>query len=141
MDATLPVSADGSVIGSWDDKGDEGEETDEFGNPLGGEQMHILLDEVDVRKYKKIVLAAAVAKKRIEKGETFADAHNPIASIYNAETNEEIASYRLDKEVPGKDAVCFGCLEYDEDTFLWNFVPLADGYKGGMLYLAREVYN
>ena len=142
MEATLPISADGSVIGSWDDRGDEeGEETDEFGHPLGGEQMYIQLDEVDVLKHKKIVLAAAVAKDRIEKGETFADAHNPIASISNAETDEEIATYRLNTDFPGKDAVCFGCLEYNDETFLWNFVPLAEGYNGGMEYLAREVYN
>ncbi len=32
-------------------------------------------------------------------------------------------------------------LEYNEDTFLWNFIPLAEGYNGGMQFLAREVFN
>lgn len=142
MEATLPISADGAVIGSWDDKGEaETEELDEDGHPIHGEQMHILLDEVNVLKHKKIVLAAAVAKEYIKKGETFADAYNPIASISNAETNEIIAIYKLDAEFPGKDAVCFGCLEYDENSFIWNFIPMADGYNGGMEYLAREIFN
>lgn len=142
MEATLPISADGAVIGSWDDKGEtETEELDEDGHPIHGEQMHILLKEVDVLKHKKIVLAAAVAKEHIKKGETFMDAYNPIASISNAENNEIIAIYNLDMEFPGKDAVCFGCLEYDDHSFLWNFIPMADGYNGGMEYLAREVFD
>ena len=137
MEATLPVSGDGGVIGSWDDKGDDGDE----GDDEAGEQMHIQLDEIDVLKHQSIVLAAVVAKKRVEAGETFADADSPVATIYNAENGEEIASYALDSDFPGKDAVCFARLEYDENTFLWNFVPLADGYNGGMQFLAREVFN
>lgn len=137
MEATLPISADGGVIGSWDDKGDGGDDSDDE----AGEQMHIQLDEVDVFKHHSIVLAAAVAKDKIAAGETFADAQDPVVTIYNAETEEAVAEYKLASEFPGKDAVCFGKLEYNEDTFLWNFVPLAEGYNGGMQFLAREVFN
>ena len=133
MEATLPISADGGVIGSWDDKGG--------GDDEAGEQMHIQLDEVDVFKHHSIVLAAAVAKEKITEGETFTDAHDPAITIYNAETEEVVAEYKLASEFPGKDAVCFGKLEYNEDTFLWNFIPLAEGYNGGMQFLAREVFN
>ena len=38
-------------------------------------------------------VAAAVAKDRILKGETFADAHDPIVTIYNADTEEQVAEY------------------------------------------------
>lgn len=49
MEATLPISKDGSVIGSWDDMSDGSEEDNEC-----GETMHIILDEVDTRKYLSI---------------------------------------------------------------------------------------
>ena len=103
--------------------------------------MHILLDNVDVRKHKAIIIAAAVAKARIALGETFADAHNPILSISNEDTNEEIVSYALASQFPGKDAICIARLEFDDDSFLWTFVPTEDSFTGGMEYLARMVFN
>lgn len=135
MESTLPISADGAVIGSWDDMSDDGEDEE------CGETMHVILDEVDTRKYSSIVFAAVVAKDRIAAGETFADAHDPIVSIYNAETDEEVAEYKLASTFPGKDAVCFGRMDFDPKTMLWNFVPMDDSYNGGMQYLATEVYN
>lgn len=134
LEGTLPVSSDGAVIGSWDDKTDDGAEE-------CGETMHVLLDEVDTNKHKSIVFAAVVAKDRIEAGETFADAHDPVVTIYNAENEEVVAEYKLASKFPGKDAVCFGRMDFDEETFFWNFTPMGDGYNGGMQYLATEVYN
>ena len=134
MDATLPISGDGSVIGSWDDMASNSDEE-------CGESLHILLDEVDTTKHSSIVLAAAVAKHKIALGETFADAHDPIVTIYNAETEEVVAEYRLASDFVGKDAVCFGKLVFDENSLIWSFQPIADGYNGGMEYLAREVFN
>ena len=75
MEATLPISSDGSVIGSWDDMSDDEDDSE------CGETMHVLLEEVDTRKYSSIVFAAAVAKDRIQKGETFADAHNFVGCV------------------------------------------------------------
>ena len=132
MEATLPISSDGSVIGSWDDMSDDDE---------CGETMHVLLEEVDTRKYATIVFAAAVAMDRIKAGETFADAHDPVVNIYDAETDELLAEYKLAQQFPGKDVVCFGKVAYDAEKMLWNFEPMADGYKGGMMYLATEVFN
>lgn len=135
MENTLPISADGSVIGSWDDMANSGSD-DEC-----GETMHVILDEVDTTKYLSIVFAAAVAKDKIAAGETFVDAHNPLITIYNAENDDVVAEYKLASSFPGKDAVCFGRMEFDNHTFLWNFTPMAEGYNGGMEYLAREVFN
>lgn len=135
MEATLPISADGSVIGSWDDMADDG------GDDECGETMHVILDEVDTTKYSSIVFAAVVAKDKIEAGETFADAHDPVVTIYNAETDEVVAEYKLASAFPGKDAVCFGRMDFDNHTFLWNFIPMDESYNGGMQYLATEVYN
>ncbi len=136
MEATLPISADGSVIGSWDDKSDVGEEYDEC-----GETMHVILNEVDTRKYSSIVFAAVVAKEEIKRGKTFVDAHDPIVTIYNAETDEVVAEYELASAFPGKDTVCFGRMDFDNHTFLWSFLPLDEAYNGGMQYIATEVYN
>lgn len=137
MEATLPISADGSVIGSWDDmvESTEGEEGD------CGETMHVLLDEVDTRKYVSIQFAAAVAKDRILNGETFEDAHDPIVTIYNADTNEKVAEYKLARSFPGKDAVCFARMDFNEESFLWNFIPMEDSYNGGIQFLATEIFN
>ena len=135
MEATLPISSDGSVIGSWDDMSDDDDDSE------CGETMHILLEEVDTRKYSSIVFAAAVAKDRIQKGETFADAHDPVVNIYDADTDELLAEYKLAQQFPGKDVVCFGKVTYDNDTMLWNFEPMAKGDKGGMMFLATEVFN
>lgn len=134
MEATLPLSSDNAVIGSWDDMDDSGD--DEC-----GETMHVLLDEVDTRKYKSIVFAAVVAKNKIAAGETFADAHDPVVTIYNADDEDEIANYKLASSFPGKDAVCFGRMDYDTKSMMWNFVPMEDAYNGGMQYLATEVFN
>lgn len=136
-DATLPLASDGSVIGSWDDMADD----DEGEGDDCGKTMQILLEEVDTRKYSSIALCAVVAMDRIAKGETFADAHSPVVSIYDADTDELVAEYQLATQFPGKDAVCFGKMEYDANSMLWSFVPMAEGYKGGMMYLATEVFD
>lgn len=140
LEATLPISADGSVIGSWDDPGGDNEDEDDE-ETEHGEVMHVLLDEVDIRKHSSIVFAAVVAKKDVEEGKTFANAHNPVVSIYNVDSDDVVAEYKLDKSFPGKDAVCFGRMEYNSDTMMWNFVPMDDSYNGGMQYLATEVFN
>lgn len=134
MDVTLPLSGDNAVIGSWDDMTDD--EDAEC-----GETMHVLLDEVDVSVHSSIVFAAVVAKDRIEAGEHFEDAHDPIVRIYDAENDELIAEYKLADKFPGKDAVCFGRMVYNEDEMLWSFEPMADSYEGGLQHLATEVYG
>ena len=136
QERTLPISQDKSVIGSWDDMSDVEEEDNEC-----GERMHVDLDEVDTKKHLSIVFAAVVAKDRIAAGETFADAHDPVVTIYNYETKDIVAEYKLASKFPGKDAVCFGRMEFNEETFLWNFVPMEESHNGGLEYLATEVYN
>lgn len=134
MEATLPLSGDDAVIGSWDDMADD-DDTE------CGETMHVRLDEVDVSQHSSIVFAATVAKDRIQAGESFEDAHDPIVRIYDAEKDELIAEYKLADKFPGKDVVCFGRMVYDENEMLWNFEPMADAYNGGMEFLATEVYG
>lgn len=126
---TLPLSADEAVIGSWDDVTGE-----------SGEIIHVLLDEVDTRKYKSIIIIAAVAPAKIKKGETFKDAQEPILTIYDAEDEEILAEYKLAESHPEDDCVCVGKLTIGDDGLIWEFEPLSDGYKGGIEYVASEIY-
>lgn len=135
MEATLPLSADNAVIGSWDDM-DDGGESDEC-----GETLHILLNEVDVSQYNTIVLAAAVAKDRIEAGESFADAHDPVVRIYDADKDELMAEYKLADNFPGKDVVCFGKMVWDSEEMMWSFEAMAEAHNGGMQHLATEIFG
>jgi len=126
---TLPLSADNAVIGSWDDITGE-----------SGEIIHILLDEVDTRKYKSIVIIAAVAPQKIKHGETFKDAKEPVLTIYDAEDEEVLAEYSLSDSHPNDDCVCIGKLKLSEDELNWEFEPLSNGYTGGIEYVATEIY-
>lgn len=57
MESTLPISSDGSVIGSWDDMASDDEDDNEC-----GETMHVLLEEIDTRKYSSIVFVQQLPK-------------------------------------------------------------------------------
>ncbi len=130
---TLPASPDGSVIGSWDDMAEDSDTS-------CGETMHIMIEEVNTIKYKRIALAAVVADDRIKLGETFKDVSGAKVTITDVENGEELISYPLSEKFPNMDAVCFGELVYDENNYQWNFRPMASGYKGGILYLANNVF-
>lgn len=134
MDETLPLSGDNAVIGSWDDIASEG-------NTECGETLHVILNEVDVSQHSSIVMAAVVAMAEVEVGKSFADAHDPIVRIYDAEKDKLIAEYKLAEKFPGKDAVCFGRLVFDENKTLWRFEPMAEAHNGGMAFLATEIYG
>lgn len=135
MQDTYPISSDGSVIGSHDEMSNEEECKD------CDETMYVSLEEVDTRTFSTIVFVAAVGIDQIRNGETFADAHDPVVNIYDADTGELLAEYKLAQQFSGKDVVCIGKVAYDFEKMLWNFEPMADGYQGGIMYLAREVYN
>ncbi len=133
-DRTLPISADGSVIGSWDAMTDD-DESEEC-----GETMHVLIDEINSIKYKKIVLAAVVAMNEVKKGVTFSNIKKSKVTMTDADEGNILASYDLNSQFQGKDAVCFAELVYDENNYIWNIRPLADSYNGGILYLSNEVF-
>lgn len=133
MRDTLPLSPDGSVIGSWDDMTDDED-------AQCGETMHILIDEVNTMKYKEIVFAAVVADEKIKIGERFKDVEGAKVTITDVENEEEIVSYTLSQKFPNNDAVCFGKLVYDKDNYKWSYKPMSVGYNGGILYLANEVF-
>lgn len=131
LEETLPLSIDNSVIGSWDDKGDDDVTSS------SQEQIHVLLNEIDVRRYRSIAIIASVAldqtkdeqgRTRFLEGKKFGDVYNPIVRIYNATDNKVLAEYRLNNEHPDCDGICFGYIEYASEK--WQFIADEKGYKG-----------
>lgn len=131
-ESTFPVSADGSVIGPLDDIDCEG---------CCSETMFVRLYEVNTHKYASIVFAAAIPKNNADAGVRFKDTCICTVNIYDANTDELLAEYKLDQSINEKDVVRFGRIIYDEDNDLWSFDPMAIGDTGGLMYLATEVYN
>lgn len=134
MERTLPLSADGSVIGSWDAMTDDDEDEE------CGETMHVLIDEINCTKYKKIVLAAVVAMNEVKNGVTFSNIKNAKVTMSDADDGSVLASYDLNSQFKGKDAVCFAELVYDERNYIWNVRPRDDSYNGGIFYLSTKVF-
>ena len=138
MEDTLPLSGDCSVIGSWDDRGDP------IPGELSNEMIHVQLDKVDVDRHNVIVIAANVSEEDIDEGCTFVNAKSPIVNVYDAEKDKLLGSYTLNTQFPNSDSVCLCKLEYDPNSWVWNFIALAeeeDGFRGGMKFLAREVFE
>lgn len=135
-DETLPLSSDYAVIGPWDDMND-----DDWDDDIAcKETMHVLLDKVDTSRYKSVVFAVAVPMEEISRGFSFKDARKVAVSIYDVDTKELIAQYQLDPQFLDKDAICLGNFVYGDDG-VWTFVPMADGYNGGLQKLVIDVFN
>ncbi|MBR5892662.1 MAG: TerD family protein [Bacteroidaceae bacterium] len=149
QDDTLPISLDDSVIGSWDDRG---------GVPvaINSEILHIQLDKIDIRKYRKIAIIATInlpttrdvnGRIRMLEGEKFKDIINPVVKIYNATEKRQLLQYNMDNKSPNADAVCCGYMQYNEEKASWEFLAAevgycgrkdGDYYKGGILLVANS---
>lgn len=123
-DATVPVSFDGSVVGSADDLGDE---SDDDGDEAG-ETMHVYLGKVrpDITE---IVFCVTIYDE--EDKTTFKDVRDPQIVISNEETGEELCSYNLKEHFSSETAVVAGALVLNEDGD-WEFEAIGKGYDGGL---------
>ena len=95
--ATVPVSADGSVLGSADDLGDD-EEGDE-----SGETMHVDLSKVSP-KVQEIIFCVTIYHGDKD-GVTFGAVREPSITISNEETGEELCKYNLKEKFSTETAV------------------------------------
>lgn len=118
---TRPMSADGSVMGSLDDKGDS---QDNSGD--ASEEMTVNLDKVNP-KIVEIVFCVAIYDKNI----TFGSVNNPYITIINDDNGEELCRYDLKESFQSETAVVAGSLLCNVEGE-WSFEAVGKGYVDGM---------
>lgn len=123
---TLPVSKDGSVIGSWDDPGSGDDDN-------AGETMHVVLDNVN-EDVCEIIFCVSIFQNP-DNGpvdiQTFEKVNNAKIEIKDEETDRVLCSYNLNEKFIGKTAVEVARLSKNDDDE-WEFVALGDGHDGGL---------
>lgn len=122
---TIPVSADGSVLGSPDDLG----EGDEEEGDDAGETMHVILNKVNP-KVQEIIFCVTIYHTA-DDDVTFGQVREPAIVITNEETGEELCRYDLKENFSSETAVEAGKLVCNEDGE-WEFEAVGQGYTGGM---------
>lgn len=122
-DHTVPVSFDGSVVGSIDDLGDESDDNED-----AGETMHVNLSKVRP-EITEIVFCVTIYDE--SGGTTFKDVRNPRIVITNEDSGEELCSYNLKEHFSSETAVVAGSLVLNEDGD-WEFEAIGKGYDGGL---------
>ena len=125
--ATIPVSADGSVLGSPDDRGDDHK------GDASSETMYVLIDKIS-DDIQEIVFGIAIATP----GLTFSKVQDPAILITDVETGNVLCRYNLKNDFGTKTAVEVGKILRDEEG-VWQFEAIAEGHDGGIETLA-DIY-
>jgi tellurium resistance protein TerD len=115
-----PVSPDGAVRSSGDNKDGEGEGDDEtvFAN----------LGSVDQRVVEIIFVVTIHDAK--ERRQNFGQVRNAFIRIYDQTNGQEICKYELDEDFSTESAVEFGRLYRRGDG--WKFEAIGRGHQGGL---------
>lgn len=123
MKNTVPISADGSVLGSPDDEGVEnaGDEA--------GETMHVNLSKVSA-KIHEIVFCVTIYHGDKD-GITFGSVKDPSIIVSNEDTGKELCSYNLRENFSSETAVEVAKLICNDEGE-WEFEALGRGYDGGL---------
>lgn len=115
MAETRPMSSDGAVLGSFDDR--EGD---------SGEQIDVDLDKIDP-KVCEIVFVVSIH----DEGKTFGDVKGAFISVINAENDEELCRYELAEAFTEETALSVAKLVVNEDGD-WEFEAVGVGHVGGL---------
>ena len=115
MAETRPMSSDGAVLGSLDDR-----------NGGSGEQIDVDLDKVDPNVCE-IVFVVSIH----DEGMTFGDVKDAFISVVNAENDEELCSYELNEAFTEETALSVAKLVVNEDGD-WEFEAVGVGHVGGL---------
>ena len=112
---TLPMSSDGAVLGSLDDR-----------NGGSGEQIDVDLDKVDPNVCE-IVFVVSIH----DEGMTFGDVKDAFISVVNAVNDEELCRYELNEAFTEETALSVAKLVVNEDGD-WEFEAVGVGHVGGL---------
>lgn len=115
MAETRPMSSDGAVLGSLDDR-----------NGGSGEQIYVDLDKVD-SSVCEIVFVVSIH----DEGMTFGDVKDAFISVVNAENDEELCRYELNEAFTEETALSVAKLVVNEDGD-WEFEAVGVGHVGGL---------
>lgn len=139
---TIPVSKDGSVIGSWDDPGNDDDDEEE-----SGETMHINLDKISEDVAEVVICASIHPNKKLaerecnpipEAEQTFDKVKEAKIELTDEETGNILCTFNLKADFAGKTAVEVGKLAINDEGE-WAFQPISEGHDGGIQTLA-EIY-
>lgn len=119
---TRPMSADGSVLGSIDER-------------EGGSAEKV---SVDLSKVSPAVSEIVFCASIFNAGVTFSDVESPYISIVNEDTGEELCRYTLDEQFSGETALVAGSLSLNEDGE-WEFKAEGRAILGGLQALV-DIY-
>ncbi len=115
MAETRPMSSDGAVLGSLDDRDGD-----------FGEQIDVDLDKVDPNVCE-IVFVVSIH----DEGKTFGDVKGAFISVVNAENDEELCRYELAEAFTKETALSVAKLVVNEDGD-WEFEAVGVGHVGGL---------
>lgn len=115
MAETRPMSSDGAVLGSLDDRDGD-----------SGEQIDVDLNKVDP-KVCEIVFVVSIH----DKGKTFGNVKGAFISVINAENDEELCRYELAEAFTKETALSVAKLVVNEDGD-WEFEAVGVGHIGGL---------
>ena len=115
MAETRPMSSDGAVLGSLDDRDGD-----------SGEQIDVDLDKVDPNVCE-IVFVVSIHNE----GKTFGDVKGAFISVINAENDEELCRYELAEAFTKETALTVAKLVVNEDGD-WEFEAVGVGHVGGL---------
>ena len=115
MEETRPMSSDGAVLGSLDDRDGD-----------SGEQIDVNLDKVDPNVCE-IVFVVSIH----DEGKTFGDVKGAFISVINAENDEELCRYELAEAFTKETALSVAKLVVNEDGD-WEFEAIGVGHVGGL---------
>ena len=115
MAETRPMSSDGAVLGSLDDR-----------NGGSVEQIDVDLDKVDPNVCE-IVFVVSIH----DEGMTFGDVKDAFISVVNAVNDEELCRYELNEAFTEETALSVAKLVVNEDGD-WEFEAVGVGHVGGL---------
>lgn len=115
MAETRPMSSDGAVLGSLDDR-----------NGGSGEQIDVDLDKVDPNVCE-IVFVVSIH----DEGMTFGDVKDAFISVVNAVNDEELCRYELNEAFTEETALSVAKFVVNEDGD-WEFEAVGVGHVGGL---------